>query len=170
VKAGDFIYLDWNGDNFIFDIQRTELVKQGEAKNFTALDIKAFVEKFFANDKDAIMKKVLEMYPEYEAEMKKSESAPKAEEKKDPANPEEKAAEGDKKPEEKKAEEGKKDETKKPDDGTSNSPAPTANTNGMNGSAQAQTAQPAAAPANPTAPAVPPVTGSPTNTIPVAAA
>lgn len=139
VKAGDFIYLDWNGDNFIFDIQRTELVKQGEAKNFTALDIKAFVEKFFANDKDAIMKKVLEMYPEYEAEMKKSESAPKAEDKKEASK-------------------------------QADTSMPTANTNRMNGSAQAQTAKPAAAPANPTAPAVPPVTGSPTNTIPVATA
>jgi hypothetical protein len=195
VKAGDFIYLDWDGDHFIFDIQRTEMIKQGgEAKNYTPLDIKKFVEKYFATDKDAIMKKVLEMYPDYEAEMKKADEAAKTEGDKKPEDA--KVAEGEKKPEEApKAEEGKKDETKKPDDGTSNqpaidmnkplapkqpegaaippaltTPAPTANTNGMNGSAQAAQTAPGAAPANPQAPAVPPVTGSPTNTIPVPAA
>jgi hypothetical protein len=202
VKAGDFIYLDWDGDHFIFDIQRTEMIKQGgEAKNYTPLDIKKFVEKYFATDKDAIMKKVLEMYPEYEAEMKKADEAAKTESKDGEKKPED-AAKTDGKPEDKKtdapkAEEGKKDETKKSDDGTSNQPAtgntdakpaidmnkplapklpadaampaslttpvPTANTNGMNGSAQT-------APTSPTAPSVPPVTGSPTNTIPVPAA
>ena len=134
------------------------MIKQGgEAKNFTPLDIKKFVEKYFATDKDAIMKKVLEMYPEYETDMKKADEIAKTD-----------AKDGDKKPEDAaktdapKAEKGKKDETKKPDDGTSNklspaidmnkplapkmpegagmppsltTPAPTANTNGMNESA-----------------------------------
>ncbi len=68
VKAGDFIYLDWDGDKFIFDVERTEKLKNGtkEAKNFTPLDVPAFVTKYFVADTDAIMKVLVEKWPEYD--------------------------------------------------------------------------------------------------------
>jgi hypothetical protein len=72
VKAGDFIYLDWDGDNFIFDVERTEMIanKSKNPENFTPLEVKAFVEKFFANDKESIIKGLIEKWPEYEQETK----------------------------------------------------------------------------------------------------
>ncbi len=76
VKAGDFIYLDWDGEKFVFDVERTERMK--EAKNFTPLDVPAFVAKYFVQDKDAIMKALIEKWPEYE-EVKPVEDAKKEE-------------------------------------------------------------------------------------------
>lgn len=73
VKPGDFIYVDWDGENFIFDVERTEVVsdKSKNPQNFTPLDVRSFVEKFFANDKEALMKTLVERWPEY------GEEAPK---------------------------------------------------------------------------------------------
>lgn len=85
VKAGDFIYLDWDGEKFVFDVERTELIanKSAEPKNFTALDIQPFVEKFFANDKDVILKDLEEKFPELmdEQEAKRNEAALEAKKK-----------------------------------------------------------------------------------------
>lgn len=55
VKPGDFIYLDWDGDKFVFDVERSGAgaVKSGEPKNFTPLDIKAFSEKYYKKESQA---------------------------------------------------------------------------------------------------------------------
>jgi ATP-dependent Clp protease ATP-binding subunit ClpC len=77
VHSGDFIYVDFDGEKLVFDIERTELVTDGtkEPKNFTPLDVRAFVAKFFAADKDAIMKDLTAKWPEYGEEPKKDGEA-----------------------------------------------------------------------------------------------
>lgn len=74
VKAGDMIYVDFDGDTFIFDVERTELVEQkGEAKNFTPINIPAFLDMFYPKDKAEILKALAEKWPEY-AEQPKEET------------------------------------------------------------------------------------------------
>ncbi|MCX7996200.1 MAG: AAA family ATPase [Patescibacteria group bacterium] len=66
VKPGDFIYVDWDGEKFVFDVERTEVIANGSTtpKNFTPLEIRPFVEKYYSSDKDAILKNLEEQFPD----------------------------------------------------------------------------------------------------------
>jgi ATP-dependent Clp protease ATP-binding subunit ClpC len=78
VKAGDMIYIDFDGDKFVFDVERTEIIEQkGEAKNFTPVNIPAFLDMFYAKDKAEILKALAEKWPEYAEQP--TEDAAKAE-------------------------------------------------------------------------------------------
>lgn len=70
IKAGDMLYVDYDGEKFIFDIEKTEFIEQkkAQANNYTPVNINAFVEQFFAADKEAIMKQLSELFPEYAQE------------------------------------------------------------------------------------------------------
>lgn len=100
VKAGDFIYIDYDGEKLVFDIERTEMVKNAskEPKNFTKLDVKAFVSKFYTKDSDAVLKALAEKWPEYgnntKKEDQKNAETPKKEEVKTEAPKEEQKKEG----------------------------------------------------------------------------
>ncbi|MFW5703638.1 MAG: AAA family ATPase [Patescibacteria group bacterium] len=67
VKPGDMIYVDFDGEKLVFDVERTEFLekKNSEKQNFTPLNVPAFLGIYYADQKEQIMKELADIFPTY---------------------------------------------------------------------------------------------------------
>lgn len=83
VKPGDIIYVDFDGENFIFDVERTEYVTEkknsmqgykGESgKNYTKLDIGKLIAARYPKEQETILQQLMKEFPEYEVVLKEAQ-------------------------------------------------------------------------------------------------
>jgi hypothetical protein len=72
VKAGDMIYVDSDGEQLVFDVERTEFIQKQKTQkqNYTPLNVEAFLGMFYADQKDAIMAELVKVFPSYAEDTK----------------------------------------------------------------------------------------------------
>jgi len=79
VKAGDMIYVDYDGEKLVFDIDQSGGSipgdDDGDIKNATPLNIPVFLDTFYKDQKEQILKELAAIFPEYASYLKKTESS-----------------------------------------------------------------------------------------------